>query len=116
VDAHGNIFVSDYENKRVQKFDAQGNFITAWGMGADIEVTGIPEGIAIDDQGQVYITDYSLGRIQVFDNDGNWLRSFGSESITKPLFRQPVAIALDDDGHFYVVNQKSNTIKVFNLP
>ena len=31
VDSNGNIFVADYANQQIQKFDSEGNFITMWG-------------------------------------------------------------------------------------
>ena len=116
VDGQGNVFVSDYENQRVQKFNAQGEFMLAWRMGEDVGVTGIPEGIAVDAQGRVYVTDYLLGRLQVFSNDGEFLWAWGVKSITKSLFKQPVGIALDSNTHVYVVNQAGNNVQVFNLP
>ncbi len=35
VDDQGNVFVADTYNHRIQKFDANGNFITAWGSKGD---------------------------------------------------------------------------------
>src|SRR5688572_6346899 len=31
VDAQGHIYVGDFHNHRVQKFDSHGNFLTKWG-------------------------------------------------------------------------------------
>ena len=85
-------------------------------MGEDIEVTGIPEGIAVDGQGNVYVTDYLLGRLQVFDNDGNLLWAWGEKSYTKSLLKRPDGVALDSNGRIYIVNQSGNNIQVFKLP
>ena len=31
VDSSGNVYVTDYNNNRIQKFDSNGKFITKWG-------------------------------------------------------------------------------------
>ena len=78
-DAAGNIFVSDgYGNKRVAKFDKNGNFIKSFGNGRgrgpgqfqDVHT------VQVDHQGNVYSGDRSNARIQVFDNDGNLKNTF----------------------------------------
>jgi len=116
VDLNGNIFVADYENKRVQKFDSNGNFIITWKMGEDMNLKGIPEGIAVDAEGTVYITDYSLGRMQVFDNDGSFLWALSGEKILDMPFKRPTGIALDAGRRLFVVNQAANNVAVYQLP
>ena len=67
VDSSGNVYVADYNNDRVQKFNSNGNFITKWGS------SGISDGqlsylqhIAVDSSGNVYVADGGNNRIQVF--------------------------------------------------
>ncbi|MCP5017469.1 MAG: 6-bladed beta-propeller, partial [Ketobacter sp.] len=31
VDGSGNVYVVDFENHRIQKFDSEGDFLTKWG-------------------------------------------------------------------------------------
>jgi DNA-binding beta-propeller fold protein YncE len=116
VDAQGNVFVADYEDKRVQKFNPQGEFVAGWTMGSDLNSTGTPEGIAVDAAGHVFITDYALGRVQVFSNDGEPLFAWGKYGPEPGQFRNPTGIALDADGNAYVVSQANNNVQVFQLP
>jgi DNA-binding beta-propeller fold protein YncE len=116
VDGQGNIFVADYNNQRVQKFDVQGAFITAWTLASDLNATGTPEGIAVDAQGRVYITDYQFGRVEVFSNDGEQLLVFGSHGLEDGQFRRPTGIAIDAQGNAYVVSQTNNNLQVFKMP
>src|ERR671918_2405144 len=53
------VFVVDYANIRIQKFDTDGKFITKWGSEGDGEGQfKIPHGIAVDSSGSsVYVTD-----------------------------------------------------------
>ena len=60
VDAQGDVFVADYNNQRVQKFNPQGEFISAWTMASDLNSTGTPEGIAVDDRGMYLSPTISL--------------------------------------------------------
>src|SRR6476659_9003670 len=49
VDSSGNVYVADYGNNRVQKFDSSGNFLTKWGIsGKGNGQFSFPNGIAVD--------------------------------------------------------------------
>ena len=48
VDSGGNVYVSDYGNRRIQKFDNDGNFLHTWGIkGSGNGQFQAPAGIAI---------------------------------------------------------------------
>jgi len=50
--------VADTRNVRVQKFDAEGNFLTLWGsLGCKDDQFLIPHDIAMDSEGTIYVTD-----------------------------------------------------------
>src|SRR5438093_1620316 len=57
TDASGNIYVADADNHRIQKFDASGTFLTAWGSSGAL-------GVATDGAGNVYVTEDT--RVQKF--------------------------------------------------
>ncbi|MEY2474326.1 MAG: tripartite motif-containing protein 71 [Actinomycetota bacterium] len=66
-DSAGNIYVADYANNRIVKFDPTGTQLTTWGSkGSDPGFLNHPYGIAIDAQDQVYVADGDNGRIQKF--------------------------------------------------
>jgi DNA-binding beta-propeller fold protein YncE len=67
VDNANNIYVSDSQNSRVQKFGSQGNFLMSWGSpGAGIGQFNEPNGVTSDTTGRVYVSDVLNNRIQVF--------------------------------------------------
>ncbi len=71
VDADGNIYVADTGNKRVQKFDATGNFLLAFGgNGVGVGQLAEPVGVAVGEDGTVYVADTWNRRIQVFNSEG----------------------------------------------
>ena len=75
------MYVADTWNHRVQKFTADGEFITAWGNFGQAENEYAfwgPRDVAVDSEGHVYVTDTGNKRIVVFDQNGKFLSSFGS--------------------------------------
>lgn len=67
VDGDRHVYVVDSLNHRVQKFTADGGFLTEWGRyGTSHGEFNDPVGIAVADTGLVHVTDASNHRIQVF--------------------------------------------------
>lgn len=67
VDGHGDVYVTDTGNQRVQKFDREGNFITQWGGFGSVDGQfNFPFGIAVDARGSVFVADSSNTRVQQF--------------------------------------------------
>src|SRR3989442_9943499 len=87
VDSAGNIYVTEPERHRVQKFDAFGAFVTQWGTlgSGDGQFSG-PRGIAVDTMGNLYVADYGNSRIQKFTTAGVF--------VAKWSVQQPVAVAV----------------------
>jgi len=74
----GDVFVTDgYGNRRVVKFDRDGNFIQTWGeYGSGPGEFVLPHAIALDSSGRLYVADRNSGRIQVFSQQGELLDSW----------------------------------------
>ena len=71
-DGAGNIYVADFGNQRVQKFDSDGVFLTAWGM---VDQLSQPFGVAADAVGNIYV----IGRnVEKFDSNGVLLATWGT--------------------------------------
>ena len=67
TDGSGNVYVADAGNHRIQKFDASGTFLTAWGSyGSGDGQFAYPSGVATDASGNVYVADTDNHRIQKF--------------------------------------------------
>ena len=69
----GAMFVADgYGNSRVAKFDADGNFVKAWGeRGTAPGDFNTPHSLVVDDNDVIYVADRGNSRIQTFDTEGN---------------------------------------------
>ena len=68
VDGQGNVYVLDYDNARVQKFDTNGNFLAKWGSpGTGEGQFDSPEGLRVSANGNtVFVADSDNQRIQIF--------------------------------------------------
>ena len=114
IDSHGNVYVTDLGNKRVQKFDNDGTFLNAWGRGG----TGAgefnsPRGIATYEN-FVYVVDSQLNRIQKFDTNGNFVTQWGSYGNEQGQFLLPTAITVNKNGTILVVDTGNQRIQQFS--
>jgi hypothetical protein len=114
IDSSDNVYVADWNNDRIQKFDNNGNFITSWGSdGTDAGEFSGPQGIAVDSSDNVYVADTLNDRIQKFDNNGNFIRTWGSYGTSNGQFDGPDGIALDSSDNVYVSDYWNDRIQVF---
>ena len=75
----GDIYVADYFNNRVVKFDSDGNVISQWGSaGSGDGQFQNPQDVAIDSLGKLYVTDTNNHRIQKFDSNGQFILKWGT--------------------------------------
>ena len=117
VDKDSNAFVADTWNHRIQKFNANGEFLLEWGIaGVSSEGTDRlwgPRGIAVSQDGRVYVTDTGNKRAVVFDGDGKYLFEFGTEG--EGRLDEPVGIAVGPDNRVYVADTWNLRVAVYSL-
>lgn len=134
----GAVYATDVRNRRVQKFDADGSFLRAWGSdvvasgpgndgGAEICVPAVGDvckagesgelagelrtslfGLAVDSAGNVYVAEGSTRRVQKFDPSGNPLRLWGWDVVATG----PGNLAGDDEQQMVTVNATGGTFKL----
>ncbi len=83
-DTRGNIYVVDSGNHRVQKFDAQGNFILKFGEYGDYEGQLNNPTDVVYYRGKIYVTDTGNKRLSCFDDSGNFVKNYIIEGLEKP--------------------------------
>ncbi|HNT36111.1 MAG TPA: DUF2298 domain-containing protein, partial [bacterium] len=104
----GSLYTVDKALHRVQKFDANGNYVKEWGtQGGDPSQFNAPHGIAVDADGNVYVADTWNHRIQKFDAEGHFLVSWSGE------FWGPRDLAIAQDGTVFVADTGNKLIKTF---
>ena len=96
VDADGNLYVCDTLNDRVEVFDADGKFISAYGKNGDGPgYFARPKGVAIDSDGHIWVADGMQDRVQVFNQQWQLLIVFGGHGMLPGQFQGIVSIASD---------------------
>ncbi|MFO1417928.1 MAG: SMP-30/gluconolactonase/LRE family protein [Methylotetracoccus sp.] len=121
IDPCGDVFVSDYNNDRIQLFRSDGTFVTTWGWkGRGAGQLDSPRAISIDYRGRVLVADRDNSRIQLFDpstTDRTHLFSlkWGSQGTGDGLFSSPTGVAVDaTNGDVYVADTNNGRIQVFD--
>lgn len=114
-DSHGNIFVADIGNYRVQEFTSIGGYITQWGMqGTGNSQFGNPFDLGIDSSNNIYVTDTGNNRVQKFDDSGNYLTQFGGYGSGNGQFNNPRGNVVDSSGNIFVCDYMNNRIEKFD--
>lgn len=112
----GSVFVTDTWNHRVQKFSAEGEFLSMWGFFGQAESPQAlwgPRDVAVDRNGRVFVSDTGNKRIVVYDGQGNFLSEFGTVGSNPGEFDEPVGIAIDQAGRVFVADTWNQRIQVF---
>jgi hypothetical protein len=127
----GDVYVADTGNNRIEKFDAMGNFLLAFGAnvgGAGVNtctsicVAGTPgsapgqfttaQFVAVDDspggEGNVYVADTGDNLVSKFDSSGNLIAMWGTAGQLKGSgtteFGPLAGIAVDSAGNLLVLD------------
>lgn len=129
VDTSGNVYVVDFNNHRVQKFDSSGSFV--WWLGYDGSTVGThtsgagaqgsaegrfdnPTGVAIDSSGNIYVVDADNNRIQKFNSSGTFVSAVGSAGSGNGQFNAPRDIDFDASGNYYVTDLNNHRVQKFD--
>jgi sugar lactone lactonase YvrE len=115
----GDVYVADTGNGRVQKFDAAGNFLSAFGA-ADLAT---PTFLAVDNssgpsKGYLYVADAATSEVVKYDPSGNLITGWGvsgrldgSSAGNFGPFGELAGIAVDSAGTLYVLGNSSRMFK-----
>lgn len=129
-DRAGNVYATDADRNRVQKFTPEGKPLADWGeAGADPggfgpppldkagkPSTGGPIGLCVDQKDRVWVSATNH-RVQLFTNAGQYLCGLGldGEGEKPGQFRTPHALALDSRGCLYVADAMNSRVQKFEV-
>ncbi|MFM8303369.1 MAG: NHL repeat-containing protein, partial [Actinomycetota bacterium] len=126
LDSVGNLYVSDSNNQRVQKFGWDSFNLTfsvggltimgGNGAGSGANQLSYPRGLAIDSFGSVYVADESNGRIQRRTGDGTVTTVAGVSGYsgnTATYLSYPRGVAVDSSLNLYVGDTLNNRVQKF---
>lgn len=118
VSAADEVFVSDFKNSRVQRFTADGEFLSA------IATAMFPGGLGIDGDGNLYVAHFGIppsryegprqrDKIAVYSPDGKPLCEWGQTGTGDGEFDEPGDVEIVGD-EVYVADQCNRRVQVFD--
>src|SRR5207248_8864572 len=88
----GAMFVTDFENKRLERWDADLQAATAWPL------AGHSWGVAVDRFNRVFVPDSDRGVVHMFGPQGDLLAEIGGRLDSSLLVNAPTQVGLTPDG------------------
>ncbi len=113
-DQESNLYVADTGNKRVLKYDPEGNLVAVvGGVGREPGQLQEPVGLAVGPDGTLYVADTWNWRIQAFDAQlayqGQWpVRAWDSLSVVNKPY-----LAVDDQGRVWATDPENYRVLGF---
>ncbi len=115
VDRSGNIWAVDTGNNRVEKFNANGEYLTAFGsMGSGNGQLKHPTALAIDAKGNIWVADAGNSRVQKFNEKGEYISQLGSYGTGNGQLNGAEGIAIDAKGNIWVADTYNGRVQKFN--
>lgn len=120
LDRNGNVYVADRENNRIQKFDAEGNFIAVWQNKVAEQLYSVAIDIKNDhlfgiDYMTVEDTIVKGSDIFRFDLNTSLQLQFGRTGFYDGPISRYHDILIDDEGSIYVGDILGNKVQKFRL-
>jgi len=116
TDSVGNVYVTDWGNRRVQKFDKTRQYLMTFGTvgvdGDEMALLSGPDDLAVDGKGQVFVADMNNNRVGVFNASGQYLATIGGDWNE---FHQLSDVSLDGNGNVYISDLKTARIRKYAL-
>lgn len=114
LDDDGNLYVTDTWNNRVQIFDADGNFIRAFGKAGDGPgYFARPKGIAVDSDRHIWVADAVQDRVQVFTQEGDLLLYMGGHGLLPGQFNTLAGLCIDKNNRVFTTEQYPGRVQMF---
>ncbi|PPS21447.1 6-bladed beta-propeller [Brachyspira murdochii] len=134
--ADGTLYVLDYSDSSLKRFDVNGNLLNKISYGKRLEVVQPswwrkalqfiarvypyeklenPRGFTIDNSGNIYIANTKRDKIFKYNSNGNYITNIGVSGIGDGQLLGPSSVFADNDGKLYVSDTGNNRISVFDI-
>lgn len=114
--ARDELFVTDLNNARVQKFSTDGQHLGGFDLPRDApdRKSTIVGGIAIDEEGLIYLSFMVQHKIAVYRESGELVREWGKHGSAEGEFNQPGGMLFCDRETVTIADQCNHRIQVFS--
>jgi hypothetical protein len=110
--ANCRFLVSDSGNDRIQIFDGNGNYVSAYGVtGSGEGEFDNPQGLVVDADGDVIVADSGNNRLQVLTFNGT---NLGFLEVLPTILNQPTGLATFGARGIIVADTGNNAVKVLD--
>jgi DNA-binding beta-propeller fold protein YncE len=122
LDASGNIFILDWEGKRVQVFNSQGKFLRSivGKQGQGPEEIAMLGGVAVSPSGMIAVLDRGGNKVLLFSPQGEFLRFFKLDFEATYLGclegDRVVVLGLNDEKILHLFNKEGKLLSSFGDP
>lgn len=114
IDKNSNLYITDWENDRIQKFNSEGRLLKVIpGKESELKIDG-PAGIVLDQNENIIVVEQFNNRIHKISPEGKSLNIVGKEGSGPGEFLNPRGIAIDKDDNIYVVDTGNSRIQIFS--
>jgi len=115
IDNDDNIFVVDNLKCRINKFNAEGEFIQVFGKrGDNVGEFSIPMGMTVDKNNHLYVVDLEQHNVKKFTTEGQFIKQWGEEGNGEGQFKNPYDVTTDNEGNVYVSDAENERIQKFS--
>ena len=132
----GSLYVLDYSDSSLKKFDINGNLISKISYGKRLEtpqrswwrkalqfVARVypyeklenPRGFTIDRNGNIYIANTKKDKIFKYDSNGSYITNIGVSGVSNGQILGPSSVVVDNEGNLYVSDTGNNRVVVFDI-
>lgn len=115
-DYDGRLFVAEFDNDRVQVFDADGGYLGQFGASGtgNGQFFG-PMGVAVNQSTRdIYVTDTLNHRVQRFNSAWVYQGQFGGPGSGDGQFDRPKGVAVDGSGNVWVADANNHRMQRFS--
>lgn len=117
VDNGLNVFVADYNNRRLQRYDKDLNFISTYANDEALEANlhfGYPAALALSAQGELFVADHEFNRVLRFEALGRPKASFGDFNWGEAGLERPAKILITRKGEVWVSDSLRHAIMIYD--
>lgn len=111
------VFVADYNNQRLQRYDKDLNFISSYSSGDFWEENlrfGYPAAVALSPQGELFIADHEFKRLLRFDAFGKPKASFADFNWGEGGIERPAKILISARGEIFVSDSMRQAVMIYD--
>ncbi len=105
------VLVADQGNRRIQRFDPDGNFCAVLAR----RRVNYPQGIWVDGSERILVADAFQGNVRVLDQNGLELDHIGGFGDAKGDMRIPLDLAMDRFGRLFVSSANGARVDMFGV-